>query len=174
MSVIVSRADGVVVLTMTSDPSSRWPPLCQIIKYLCCTCGSQRISGLSSGSMSVLGVSFSLSLFLLLILFQALSKVCVPHLGWNLFFPLKLRFDHGSDSFLLNRPGIKPLIPLRENGNHHNSVNGTIPRNQTNNLQSLLELSFLHGKQIRVSFFLSLFITKIYNIFLQRRQLFKA
>ncbi|KAM9309386.1 membrane-spanning 4-domains subfamily A member 15-like [Pholidichthys leucotaenia] len=35
MSVTVSKADGVTVITLTADPQSPWPPLCQIIKNLC-------------------------------------------------------------------------------------------------------------------------------------------
>ncbi|XP_013880094.1 membrane-spanning 4-domains subfamily A member 8 [Austrofundulus limnaeus] len=59
MSVIVSRADGVVVLTVISDTNSRWPPLCQIINNLCCTpecCSvSQNLHRALKSSMSVLG-----------------------------------------------------------------------------------------------------------------------
>ncbi|XP_037308991.2 uncharacterized protein LOC119197099 [Pungitius pungitius] len=35
MSVTVTKAEGVTVFTMTSDPQSLLPPLCQILKNLC-------------------------------------------------------------------------------------------------------------------------------------------
>lgn len=59
MSVTVSKADGVTVLTLTSDPQSPWPPLCQIFKNLCyspvCCTVSQRLRGLNRASQTVLG-----------------------------------------------------------------------------------------------------------------------
>uniref|UniRef100_A0A3Q2NSN9 Transmembrane protein 176B-like n=1 Tax=Fundulus heteroclitus TaxID=8078 RepID=A0A3Q2NSN9_FUNHE len=64
MSVTMSRADGVTVFTLTSDPDSRWPPLCQILKSLCYSpacCGvSQSLRNVLGTSQSVLGVSCSL------------------------------------------------------------------------------------------------------------------
>uniref|UniRef100_A0A3Q4GSA1 Uncharacterized protein n=1 Tax=Neolamprologus brichardi TaxID=32507 RepID=A0A3Q4GSA1_NEOBR len=59
MSVTVSKADGVTVLTLTSDPQSPWPPLCQIFKNLCyspvCCTVSQHLRGLNRASETVLG-----------------------------------------------------------------------------------------------------------------------
>lgn len=59
MSVTVSKADGVTVLTLTSDPDSSWPPLCQIFKNLCyspvCCTVSQRLRSLNRTSQTVLG-----------------------------------------------------------------------------------------------------------------------
>ncbi|XP_074540310.1 membrane-spanning 4-domains subfamily A member 6C-like [Halichoeres trimaculatus] len=37
MSVTITRTAGVIVLTLTSDPHSVLPPLCQILKGLCCS-----------------------------------------------------------------------------------------------------------------------------------------
>ncbi|XP_044063816.1 membrane-spanning 4-domains subfamily A member 8-like [Siniperca chuatsi] len=58
MSVTVTKADGVTVFTMTSDPQSPWPPLCQILKGLCynpvCCSVSQRLRRVQT-SQSVLG-----------------------------------------------------------------------------------------------------------------------
>ncbi|XP_003451268.2 high affinity immunoglobulin epsilon receptor subunit beta [Oreochromis niloticus] len=59
MSVTVSKADGVTVLTLTSDPQSPWPPLCQIFKNLCyspvCCSVSQHLRSLNRASQTVLG-----------------------------------------------------------------------------------------------------------------------
>ncbi|CAI5661714.1 unnamed protein product [Oreochromis niloticus] len=59
MSVTVSKADGVTVLTLTSDPQSPWPPLCQIFKNLCyspvCCTVSQHLRSLNRASQTVLG-----------------------------------------------------------------------------------------------------------------------
>lgn len=59
MSVTVSKADGVTVFTLTSDPDSPWPPLCQIFKNLCyspvCCTVSQRLRSLNRTSQTVLG-----------------------------------------------------------------------------------------------------------------------
>ncbi|CAN9514178.1 unnamed protein product [Ophioblennius macclurei] len=59
MSVRMSRADGVTMLTMTSDPDSVCPPLCQILKGLCCSplcCTvSRHMRRIQTGSQSVLG-----------------------------------------------------------------------------------------------------------------------
>ncbi|KAM6910424.1 transmembrane protein 176B-like [Xenentodon cancila] len=59
MSVTMSRADGLTVFTVTSDPQSRWPPLCQIIKSLCyspvCCSVSQHLRKVLTTSLSVLG-----------------------------------------------------------------------------------------------------------------------
>ncbi|XP_013770823.1 uncharacterized protein LOC102201021 [Pundamilia nyererei] len=59
MSVTVSKTDGVTVFTLTSDPDSSWPPLCQILKNLCyspvCCTVSQRLRSLNRTSQTVLG-----------------------------------------------------------------------------------------------------------------------
>ncbi|XP_026172305.1 high affinity immunoglobulin epsilon receptor subunit beta-like [Mastacembelus armatus] len=59
MSVTMTRADGVTVFTLTSDPKSPWPPLCQIIKALCyspaCCTVSQHLSRVQRTSLPVLG-----------------------------------------------------------------------------------------------------------------------
>ncbi|XP_061573398.1 transmembrane protein 176B-like [Cololabis saira] len=59
MSVTMSRADGVATFTLTSDPQSRWPPLCQILKSLCyspvCCSVSRQLGRVQRTSSSVLG-----------------------------------------------------------------------------------------------------------------------
>ncbi|XP_030014073.1 membrane-spanning 4-domains subfamily A member 8-like [Sphaeramia orbicularis] len=59
MSVTMAKADGVTVFTLTSDPNSACPPLCQILKGLCCSpvcCSvSQPLRRLQGTSQSVLG-----------------------------------------------------------------------------------------------------------------------
>ncbi|XP_042077228.1 membrane-spanning 4-domains subfamily A member 8 isoform X1 [Haplochromis burtoni] len=59
MSVTVSKVDGVTILTLTSDPNSPWPPLCQILKNLCsspvCCKVSQHLRRLKRPSEIVLG-----------------------------------------------------------------------------------------------------------------------
>lgn len=61
MPVTVSTADGVTVLTLTSDPNSSCPPLCQILKGLCysprCCTVSQHLKENQGTSQSTLGVS---------------------------------------------------------------------------------------------------------------------
>ncbi|XP_070768151.1 membrane-spanning 4-domains subfamily A member 6C-like [Enoplosus armatus] len=58
MSVTMTKADGVTVFTLTSDPKSPWPPLCQILNSLCCNplcCSvSQRLRGVQT-PQTVLG-----------------------------------------------------------------------------------------------------------------------
>uniref|UniRef100_A0A3Q2T7Y1 Membrane-spanning 4-domains subfamily A member 8 n=1 Tax=Fundulus heteroclitus TaxID=8078 RepID=A0A3Q2T7Y1_FUNHE len=59
MSVTISRTDGVTVFTMISDPDSRWPPLCQILRSLCygpvCCSMSQQLRNIQRASQSVHG-----------------------------------------------------------------------------------------------------------------------
>ncbi|XP_023262888.1 transmembrane protein 176B-like [Seriola lalandi dorsalis] len=59
MSVSVTRADGVTVFTLTSNPQSPCPPLCQILKALCynpvCCTVSQHLRRVQRMSQSVLG-----------------------------------------------------------------------------------------------------------------------
>ncbi|XP_066577305.1 membrane-spanning 4-domains subfamily A member 4D [Amia ocellicauda] len=37
MAVSVTKGDGVVVFSVTSDPTSNWPVLCQLLGSLCCS-----------------------------------------------------------------------------------------------------------------------------------------
>ncbi|XP_053183864.1 uncharacterized protein LOC128367089 isoform X1 [Scomber japonicus] len=59
MSVGMTRADGVTILTLTSDPKSACSPLCQIFKALCyspvCCSVSQQLRREQKTSQSVLG-----------------------------------------------------------------------------------------------------------------------
>ncbi|XP_070691537.1 membrane-spanning 4-domains subfamily A member 6C-like [Pempheris klunzingeri] len=55
MSVTVAKADGVTVITLTTDSQSHCPPLCQILKSLCCCSLSERLRGVQSTSQSLLG-----------------------------------------------------------------------------------------------------------------------
>uniref|UniRef100_A0A1A7XJF7 Uncharacterized protein n=1 Tax=Iconisemion striatum TaxID=60296 RepID=A0A1A7XJF7_9TELE len=59
MSVTMSKADGITVFTVTSDPDSQWPPLCQIFKSLCysrvCCSVSPQLRKIQRTSLSVLG-----------------------------------------------------------------------------------------------------------------------
>nr|XP_057910013.1 uncharacterized protein LOC131105658 [Doryrhamphus excisus] len=59
MSVTTKKADGVTVLTLTSDPKSSLPPILQILKALCyspvCCSVSQHLSTLMGNSQSLLG-----------------------------------------------------------------------------------------------------------------------
>ncbi|XP_027142863.1 membrane-spanning 4-domains subfamily A member 8-like isoform X1 [Larimichthys crocea] len=59
MSVTMAKADGVTVFTLTSDPQSSCPPLCQILKGLCyspvCCSVSQHLKRVQKSSQSVLG-----------------------------------------------------------------------------------------------------------------------
>lgn len=54
MSVAMTKAEGVTVLTLTTDPQSSSPPLCQILKGLCCSV-SQDLKEIQGTSQSVLG-----------------------------------------------------------------------------------------------------------------------
>ncbi|XP_054637327.1 transmembrane protein 176B-like [Dunckerocampus dactyliophorus] len=59
MSATMKRADGVTVLTLTSDPKSSLPPVLQILKALCyspvCCSVSQHLSTVMGSSQSLLG-----------------------------------------------------------------------------------------------------------------------
>ncbi|KAM9353186.1 membrane-spanning 4-domains subfamily A member 6C-like [Symphorus nematophorus] len=59
MSVTMTRAEGVTVFTLTSDPQSACPPICQIFKGLCyspaCCSVSQHLRRIQTPSLSVLG-----------------------------------------------------------------------------------------------------------------------
>ncbi|KAG8009840.1 hypothetical protein GBF38_013890 [Nibea albiflora] len=62
MSVTMAKADGVTVFTLTSDPQSSCPPLCQILAGLCyspvCCSVSQHLKRVQKSSQSVLGFMF--------------------------------------------------------------------------------------------------------------------
>ncbi|XP_070823347.1 membrane-spanning 4-domains subfamily A member 6C-like isoform X2 [Chaetodon trifascialis] len=59
MPVTIAKSQGVTVLTLTSDPQSSCPPLCQILKGLCCSpvcCSvSQHLRRVQKTSQSLLG-----------------------------------------------------------------------------------------------------------------------
>ncbi|XP_034729379.1 transmembrane protein 176B-like isoform X2 [Etheostoma cragini] len=59
MSVSMTKGDGITVFTVTSDPESVYPPLCQILKNLCyspvCCSVSQHLRRVQRSSQSVLG-----------------------------------------------------------------------------------------------------------------------
>ncbi|XP_029308276.1 membrane-spanning 4-domains subfamily A member 15-like [Cottoperca gobio] len=59
MAVTMTKAEGITVLTLSSDPQSVCPPLCQIFKSLCyspvCCSVSQHLRGVQRTSQSVLG-----------------------------------------------------------------------------------------------------------------------
>ncbi|XP_041797568.1 transmembrane protein 176B-like [Chelmon rostratus] len=59
MSATMAKADGVTVFTLTSDPQSPCPPLCQILKGLCyspvCCSVSEHLRRVQKTSQSVLG-----------------------------------------------------------------------------------------------------------------------
>ncbi|XP_076593614.1 uncharacterized protein LOC143324776 [Chaetodon auriga] len=93
MSVTMARTDGVTVLTLTSDPQSTCPPLCQILKGLCyspvCCSVSQHLRSVQKSSQSILGVLHIMVGFLNVSLGAIL---CSSGFGswWqlNLLFPL--------------------------------------------------------------------------------------
>ncbi|XP_052434594.1 uncharacterized protein tmem176l.1 isoform X6 [Carassius gibelio] len=37
MSLTVSKGEGLTVITIPSDPKSKWPALCQVLSFLCCS-----------------------------------------------------------------------------------------------------------------------------------------
>ncbi|XP_026228990.1 B-lymphocyte antigen CD20 isoform X1 [Anabas testudineus] len=59
MSISMTKANDVTVLTLTSDPQSSLPPLCQILKALCynpvCCTVSEHLRRIQRNSQSVLG-----------------------------------------------------------------------------------------------------------------------
>ena len=64
MSVAMTKADGVTVLTLNYDPKSVCPPLCQMLTGLCyspvCCSVSQHLRRVQRTSQSALGVSYNL------------------------------------------------------------------------------------------------------------------
>ncbi|XP_068616458.1 membrane-spanning 4-domains subfamily A member 4D-like [Brachionichthys hirsutus] len=59
MSLTMAKADGVTVFTLTSDPQSSCPPICQIFKGLCyspaCCSVSRHLKSVQGTSQSTLG-----------------------------------------------------------------------------------------------------------------------
>lgn len=91
MPVTVSTADGVTVLTVTSDPNSSCPPLCQILKGLCysprCCTVSQQLKENQGTSQSTLGVSsliFRLG-------YRRLTDFCKTCTGKPISYPCNLK-----------------------------------------------------------------------------------
>ena len=64
MSLSMTKSEGVTVMTMTSDPGSACPPICQILQALCyspvCCNVSQKLRSTLGTSHSALGVSLHL------------------------------------------------------------------------------------------------------------------
>ncbi|XP_051812747.1 transmembrane protein 176B-like [Acanthochromis polyacanthus] len=87
MSVTVTKAEGVTVFTLTSDPQSAWPPLCQIFKGLCyspvCCSVSQQLRRIQRSSQSVLG-TLQIMVGLLNLGFGAI--LLGPSSWWHIFF----------------------------------------------------------------------------------------
>ncbi|KAM4581545.1 membrane-spanning 4-domains subfamily A member 6C-like [Odontesthes bonariensis] len=87
MSLTMSKADGVTVFTLVSDPQSHWPPLCQIIKSLCFSpvwCSvSQHPRRVLRTSLSVLGV-IQILVGLLNIGLGCILLFTPGYSGWNL------------------------------------------------------------------------------------------
>ncbi|KAM9309768.1 membrane-spanning 4-domains subfamily A member 15-like isoform 2-T2 [Pholidichthys leucotaenia] len=89
MSVTVSKADEVTVLTLTSDPQSLCPPLCQIIKNLCyspvCCSVSENLRKVLKSSLTVLG---TLQIMVGLLNFGFGSILLSSRIGdtWTMFF----------------------------------------------------------------------------------------
>ncbi|XP_054878827.1 transmembrane protein 176B-like [Poeciliopsis prolifica] len=92
MSVTMSRTDGVTVFTLTSDPDSRWPPLCQILKTLCyspvCCSVSRPLGAVLKTSLSVLA-AVHMMIGLLNIGLGAIIHLSYisPYFYWNSYFP---------------------------------------------------------------------------------------
>lgn len=62
MSLAVSHGEGVTVITITSNPKSKWPILCQILGSLCHSpvCAvSQQVKAKMMGIYMALGVSYT-------------------------------------------------------------------------------------------------------------------
>ncbi|XP_030014067.1 uncharacterized protein LOC115435640 [Sphaeramia orbicularis] len=93
MSVTMAKADGVTVFTLTSDPNSACPPLCQILKGLCyspvCCSVSQPLRRLQGTSQSVLG-AFQVMVGILNISFGTILFICADFDWWAPVFPFWL------------------------------------------------------------------------------------
>ncbi|KAG1926595.1 uncharacterized protein LOC120481450 [Pimephales promelas] len=60
MSLTVSQGEGLTVITVSSNPKSKWPVLCQILKLLCCSpvCSvSQNMKGKLTNIHTALGTT---------------------------------------------------------------------------------------------------------------------
>nr|XP_006641907.1 PREDICTED: membrane-spanning 4-domains subfamily A member 5-like [Lepisosteus oculatus] len=58
MSVSMTRGEGVTVFTLTSDTSSNWPLVCQLLRQLCCSpvcVVSHQLKQLFTGTQTALG-----------------------------------------------------------------------------------------------------------------------
>ncbi|MEQ2275569.1 hypothetical protein XENORESO_005554 [Xenotaenia resolanae] len=77
MSVTMAKSDAITVFTIQSDPQSRWPPVCQILKNLCynpmCCSVSQDLRKIQRKSHSVLG-AMQIMIGLLIIGFGAILR----------------------------------------------------------------------------------------------------
>ncbi|KAG1926596.1 transmembrane protein 176A [Pimephales promelas] len=59
MSLTVSQGEGLTVITVSSNPKSKWPVLCQILRLLCCSpvCSvSQNMKGMLTNIHTALGI----------------------------------------------------------------------------------------------------------------------
>ncbi|XP_074538666.1 membrane-spanning 4-domains subfamily A member 6A-like [Halichoeres trimaculatus] len=85
MSVTMTKSDGVTVLTLTSDPQSSLPPICQILKSLCyspvCCSVSQHLKKIQGSSQSVLG-----TLMIMAGLLNIGLGAIVNNYGWDFWF----------------------------------------------------------------------------------------
>ena len=97
MAMTMTKADGVTVFTLTSDPKSAWPPLCQILKALCyspvCCSVSQRLRMIQKTSQSVLGVSYNLQCVMSLCFLCSALKLIYATLILQSSFLSLLNFD---------------------------------------------------------------------------------
>ncbi|XP_041843314.1 transmembrane protein 176B-like [Melanotaenia boesemani] len=88
MSVTMTKTEGVTILTMNSDPQSRWPPLCQILKNLCyspvCCSVSQHLRTVQRSCLSVLG-TIQIMVGLLNIGLGVILSV-IPTYSWQLHY----------------------------------------------------------------------------------------
>ncbi|MED6278641.1 hypothetical protein CHARACLAT_026018 [Characodon lateralis] len=77
MSVTMAKSDAITVFTIQSDPQSRWPPVCQILKNLCynpmCCSVSQDLRKIQRKSHSVLS-AMEIMIGLLIIGFGAILR----------------------------------------------------------------------------------------------------
>ncbi|XP_059920798.1 LOW QUALITY PROTEIN: uncharacterized protein LOC132467494 [Gadus macrocephalus] len=92
MSVSMTKSEGVTVMTMTSDPGSACPPLCQILKALCyspvCCNVSQKLRSVLGTSHSALGAMQVMVGLINIGLGGVLSTSGPSYLLWELvYFP---------------------------------------------------------------------------------------
>ncbi len=63
MTLTVSRGEGLTIITVTSNPKSKWPVLCEILGFLCYSPAcfvSQGMKGKLKDILTALGVSQAL------------------------------------------------------------------------------------------------------------------